>query len=77
MYLQLREQFEEKSTILNETRKELFRLQEQLAAIQKEQEEQQFTLFSEEETLWMQNLHRLSLELEQIQKEHATQAESL
>jgi len=41
LYLQLREQFQEKSNTLDETRRVLFHTQEQLLALQKAQEEEQ------------------------------------
>jgi len=42
LYQQLREQFNEKSTVLTETRRELFHTQEMLAALHKESEEAKF-----------------------------------
>lgn len=41
-YAQLKEQFEEKSDILNQTRKQLFSVESQLLALQKQMEEQDF-----------------------------------
>ncbi|WP_154017822.1 hypothetical protein [Candidatus Protochlamydia phocaeensis] len=77
MYNQLKEQFGEKSQTLDETRKELFKAQEQLLALQKEWEELEFFATSDSELLWQKELNRLSCEHETIRKEYEEELEGL
>ena len=67
LYLQLREQFEEKNAILHATRQELFRANEMLLSIKKEQDEMQMSEPSDEECRLVQCMADLSKEYEQMQ----------
>lgn len=70
MYSQLKQQFQEKSQILDETRKELFQAQEQLLVLQKELEEHQYFTLSENEWLLQRDLTCLAKEMEEIQDQN-------
>jgi len=63
-HLQLRKQFEEKSTLLNQTRKELFAIEGQLFTLQREKVEQECLLSAE--------CHQLLEYLQQCEEEHHT-----
>jgi hypothetical protein len=73
-HLQLRKQFEEKSCILNQTRKELFALEGQLFTLQKEKLEQECTLDAECQELLeclqqsQEEQHTLEVELELLEQ---------
>lgn len=66
-YKQLRAQFEEKSTILEQTRRDLFALEGRLTVLSKEKEEQTFEAQREQEILWemLKNLEEENQFLEQ------------
>ncbi len=67
MYLQLQEQFQEKSLVLAATRRQLFYTQEQVLSLQREKEEEQYVESREEEILLQKELNRLIKEFESIQ----------
>lgn len=73
MYLQLREQFEEKSSVLDATRRELFKTQESLLLMQKEIEESHVYDINESEAKLQDLL--LSMEKELSEKETGYQNE--
>lgn len=73
MYLQLREQFEEKSSVLDATRRELFKTQESLLLMQKEIEENHVYDINESEAKLQDLL--LSMEKELSEKETVYQNE--
>lgn len=77
MYLQLKNQFKEKSDILHETRRELFHTQEQLLALQKEIEEKQYENPSEEVLVLQKSLNRLAKEYERAEKLAQAEIEGL
>ncbi len=65
-YQQLRKQFEEKSKVLRQTRKELFHVENQLLALQKQTADQALDLNSSEAAL-IANLSELEAESEELQ----------
>lgn len=76
LYQQLREQFAEKSAVLDETRKELFRAQERILELEKVQEEHQYAWNHEEERMY-RHCQSLSFELEQLEKNYIEEIENL
>ncbi len=77
LYEQLKEQFEEKSNALNEARKELFKVNEQLLKAEKEFEEKQVYEQSKvEEQLQKQLLH-LGRQFEQMQLNYQQEIDEL
>lgn len=73
MYIQLRQQFEEKSDLLDATRRELFKAQEEILKWQKENEEEHRFAFSECEQEWQAHLlawgQKYACMEEEVQKE--------
>ncbi len=67
MYGQLRQQFEEKSVVLDTTRRELFKVQEEILRRQKESEEKDRFAFSEEEERWQAHLLAWGRRYEQME----------
>jgi hypothetical protein len=67
LYLQLRDQFQEKSNTLEMTRRELFHVQEKLAVLQKTQEEAQLFEISAEEHKLQRLLHQLSKQYDKME----------
>jgi chromosome segregation ATPase len=76
-YLQLREQFNEKSEVLNATRRELFHLQERILGWEKEQEENTFTDLSAHETFLLRDLLKLSSQFDQMRKLYQAEIDEL
>lgn len=76
MYLQLREQFQEKSLQLDTARRELFHTQEKLAAILKEREEESYKFQDSEEALIIE-LSKLSKEKEEQHKRDQEELDTL
>lgn len=76
MYLQLKEQFEEKSAILDQARRELFYAQEQLQSLQREEEEKALEL-TETESLLQKELSHLIKEAEESSRQHNQEIELL
>lgn len=68
-YHQLREQFELKSNVLNATRKELFKTNEEVLRLQLEREEREIYLLSEDEIAMQQYHLSLIADFEQKMKE--------
>lgn len=68
MYIQLREQFEEKSTVLDQTRRELFHAQEQLTALYRSIDESSIEL-TDTERLLQKELNDLINDAEETQQE--------
>ncbi len=69
-YLQLREQFEEKSAVLDKTRKELFSANEEIAVLQRTLAELHLQGSSETETLLMKQLIASEEKYEQLVQVH-------
>jgi len=76
-YLQLRQQFEEKQQLLDETRKELFRSNEQILQMQREREESQMFELSEVEEALERHLLRMEQEKEEHDAEHQQEIDTL
>lgn len=77
MYLQLRQQFDEKCKTLDETRRELFCSQEKLLALQREYEEVALYSQSEAEKLLELELQRMERERAQEEKIYKQESEAL
>lgn len=77
MYLQLRKQFEEKSNVLDQTRRELFAVQEKELALQKILEEKELFSSSESEALLEKEYLRLGKEYENMQQQYEKEVEIL
>ncbi|MBA3722604.1 MAG: hypothetical protein H0W88_09415 [Parachlamydiaceae bacterium] len=77
MYIQLKEQFQEKSDTLDKTRQELFVTQEQLLSLQKELEEKQIYQQTEEELLLQEELNFTASELEKVEKQYHQEVDEL
>lgn len=69
LYFQLREQFQEKTNILNQTRKELFRTQEKLLVLEKEVEFSKIECDREEGESHERDIGKLLLEIAGLQSE--------
>jgi hypothetical protein len=76
-YKQLREQFNEKQQFLEEIRKELFRSQEQLLNIQRENEELKTYQLSEVEEALERHLVKMEREIEEHDTEHQKEIDTL
>ena len=76
-YLQLREQFREKSKVLVETRRQLFISNENLARLQREVDEEKWYSVSEVELLLEKHLLALSKEKEALEQDHQKEVEAL
>lgn len=77
MYLQLKDQFQEKSAVLDDTRRELFHVHEELLKKQREYEEQQFENLSLEEKAYQRDLLRLGNQFEQMKKLYQQEIDDL
>jgi hypothetical protein len=77
MYIQLREQFEEKTTTLEKTRHELFLAQEKLEELKRASEECNIFSISQSESLLQRDLSRLTSEFEQLEKDYKSETEEL
>lgn len=77
MYNQLKEQFEEKNTVLNQTRQELFVTQENLLALEKDFDETLLFNLTENELLLQKDFIRLGREMEKISQEHEREFDQL
>ena len=77
MHNQLREQFIEKSAVLDETRRELFSVQEQVSKYQKEIQEQTVYGFEETEETLFRYINTLSAHYHQLEKENEKEVELL
>jgi hypothetical protein len=77
LYLQLREQFYEKSVILDRTRQELFLTQEQRLSLEKALEEERVFDLSENEKLLQVNLESLTTEYEKIISDYQQELEEM
>lgn len=75
MYLQLRQQFEEKSAVLDAARRELFFAEERLLSREREEEENALQL-SETEALLQKELLSLIKELEELNEQHQLEIEA-
>lgn len=76
-YRQLREQFNQKSKVLAETRRELFLANEKLARLQREFDEERWYSLSEVEESLERHLLELSKEKEALEAEHHREVEAL
>ncbi|MFQ5729922.1 MAG: hypothetical protein ACE5GN_06145 [Waddliaceae bacterium] len=74
---QLREQFDEKSRVLDETRRELFFVQEELVKSKKEQEEMQLSHINEVEEVLQRHLNRLEKERAEEEEQHQQDLDAL
>lgn len=77
MYIQLKEQFQEKSAVLDATRRELFHAHEQLLKYQKEQEEKTIFGQTELEEYLQSDLLQLEQQYEQMQRNYQQEVEEL
>jgi hypothetical protein len=77
LYLQLREQFYEKSVMLDRTRQELFLTQEQRLSLEKALEEERVFDLSENEKLLQVNLESLTTEYEKIISDYQQELEEM
>lgn len=77
MYIQLKEQFQEKSAILDETRRELFHAHEELLKVQKEREEEQIFEQTQEERDLQRELLFLGQQYEQMQRQYQQELDDL
>lgn len=77
LYAQLRQQFEAKTDVLAETRRELFRAQEEILRLQKEQEELSVFGRSENEMLLERELCRCVQECEECRRENESELQHL
>lgn len=77
MYFQLKEQFNEKSSILDETRRQLFRTQESLLQMQRTvREQEQFTLPQQEHRL-IKHILRMQHQFDSREKIYSNEIENL
>lgn len=76
-YRQLKEQFNQKSKVLAETRKELFLANEKLARLQREFDEERWYSLSEVEESLERHLLAVSKEKEELEAEHQREVEAL
>lgn len=76
-YRQLRVQFDQKSKVLAETRRELFLANEKLARLQREFDEERWYSLSEVEESLERHLLALSKEKEALEAEHHREVEAL
>lgn len=77
MYIQLKEQFQEKCAILDATRQELFHAKEELLKLQKEEEEERVFGQSINETYLQRNLLQLGKQYDQMQKQYHQETDEL
>lgn len=77
MYIQLKEQFQEKSAVLDATRRELFHAHEELLKYQKEQEEKTIFGQTELEEYLQNDLLQLEQQYEQMQRHYQQEVEEL
>lgn len=77
MYLQLKQQFQERSDVLHATRRELFEVQEQLLAMQKEFEEKEQYQIPEREYLLQAQLLQMQQEMEEEQQNSQQEIDAL
>lgn len=76
-YRQLREQFEEKSKVLDQTRRELFLSNEKLAFLQREFDEERWYALGEAEESLQQHLLVVSKENEEAERRREKEVEAL
>lgn len=69
MYMQLRNQFQEKSEVLDQTRRELFAAQEAVLCLKKEQEEKEVFSQTESDEMLLKEYNKLIVEYERMQQE--------
>jgi chromosome segregation ATPase len=77
MYIQLKEQFQEKCNVLDSTRKELFHAHEKLLKCQKEREEEQIYGQSSNERLLERNLLEFGRQYEQMHCHYQQEIEAM
>lgn len=77
MYNQLREQFEEKCQTLDETRRELFLVQEELLRLQRDSDEQQKFGVSETDLAFGKLLKSVEKEFSEVKQEYGQETEAL
>lgn len=77
MYVQLKEQFQEKSATLDATRRELFHAHEELLKVQKEREEEQIFEQTQEERHLQRDLLLLGQQYEQMQRQYQQELDAL
>jgi epidermal growth factor receptor substrate 15 len=77
LYAQLKDQFYEKSSVLDATRRELFQVQEQLLKLQKDSEEKHAFEISEYEMCLHHDLNTLAMETELTQKDYQEELNAL
>lgn len=77
MYIQLKDQFQQKCDILNETRRELFSVHEQLLKGKKEKEEEEKYGKSPNESLFEKNLFQLNEQYEEMQQFYEQELDEL
>jgi len=77
MFLQLKEQFNEKCRVLDAARRELFKVQEQLLKRQKEEEEERVYGLSPEEKSLQMNYLRVAREYERTEQRDCTEIDEL
>lgn len=70
MYLQLKQQFQEKSDLLDSTRKNLFKVQEHLIGLQKENEQKDVFEQAEEDWIVLKNFEQACRELDALKNEY-------
>lgn len=75
MYVQLKNQFQEKSSVLDQTRRELFMAQEKVMYLQKMQEELEVYSQTETESLLLSELKRLICEYDKMQSDYECEIE--
>ena len=77
MYIQLKQQFQERNAVLDQTRQELFYSQEKVLQLQKELEEECIYGFSESEISLQKMILELGREIDELQKSHDEECELL
>lgn len=77
MYIQLKEQFQEKSAVLDTTRRELFHAHEELLKYQKELEEEKVFGQTDLEQYLQSDLLELEQQYEQMQRQYQQEVEEL
>lgn len=77
LYKQLRDQFQEKSTVLDKTRQELFLVKEEVMRIEKDHDEEKMYGVSECEAAWMREFEKLNEELDRVEKGAQEEIQSL
>lgn len=77
MYVQLKEQFQEKSAVLDDVRRELFLAQEELLKKEREQEEESFWDLSESEQAYQRDLLTLGKQFDQMKQLYQMEVDDL